>query len=90
MSSLWVDGLGWVGATLLLIAYALVSLRGYRGTSAPFQLLNLAGSALLIVNSAYYGAYPSAFLSGLASRLPPSRERAAVSPANARARGSGR
>ena len=62
MNSLWVDGLGWVGATLLLIAYALVSLRGYRGTSAPFQLLNLAGSVLLIVNSAYYGAYPSAFL----------------------------
>jgi len=23
MNSLWVDGLGWVGATLLLIAYAL-------------------------------------------------------------------
>lgn len=57
-----VDGIGWVGAVMLLIAYALVSLRGVRGTSAAFQLLNIAGGALLIVNSAYYGAYPSAFL----------------------------
>ena len=33
MSNLWVDGLGWAGAALMLIAY-----------------------------SAYYGAYPSAFV----------------------------
>ena len=62
MSNLWVDGLGWAGAALMLIAYSLVSLRGYKGTSVAFQLLNIAGSALLLANSAYYGAYPSAFV----------------------------
>jgi len=53
------DILGWVGATLLLGAYVLVSSKRLEGDSLAYQLLNLAGSALLIVNSAYYGAYPS-------------------------------
>lgn len=53
------DVLGWVGAALLLGAYALVSTRRVEGDSVVYQLLNLLGSAFLIVNSAYYGAYPS-------------------------------
>jgi len=53
------DVLGWIGAALLLGAYALVSTRKVEGDSITYQLLNLLGSALLIVNSAYYGAYPS-------------------------------
>jgi hypothetical protein len=53
------DILGWVGAVLLLGAYALVSTRRLEGDSVTYQLLNLLGSALLIVNSFYYGAYPS-------------------------------
>jgi ABC-type multidrug transport system permease subunit len=53
------DVLGWLGAALLLGAYALVSMRKLEGDSVPFQLLNLLGSGFLIVNSAYYGAYPS-------------------------------
>ncbi|RLC64713.1 MAG: hypothetical protein DRI48_07450 [Chloroflexi bacterium] len=55
-----VDVAGWTGAAALLLAYALVSTRKLEGDSALYQLLNLAGSALLIVNSFYYGAYPSA------------------------------
>ena len=51
--------LGWIGAVLLLGAYALVSTGKLEGESLPFQLLNLLGSALLIVNSFHYGAYPS-------------------------------
>ena len=62
MNTHWVDAFGWAGALVLLVAYALVSLRGYKGSSTVYQLLNLAGSALLIVNSGYYGAYPSAFV----------------------------
>lgn len=61
-TTLIIDGIGWAGAVLLLLGYALVSLRGYKGTSARYQILNMAGGAFLIVNSAYYGAYPSAFL----------------------------
>jgi hypothetical protein len=53
------DVLGWVGAALLLGAYALVSIKKLEGDSVAYQLLNLLGSAFLIVNSAYYGAYPS-------------------------------
>lgn len=56
---LWSDLLGWIGAALLLGAYALVSTKRLEGDSLVYQLLNLFGSAFLIVNSAYYGAYPS-------------------------------
>ncbi len=54
-----VDIIGWVGVASLLIAYALVSARRFGGDAIAYQLLNLIGSALLIVNSAYYRAYPS-------------------------------
>lgn len=54
-----VDIVGWVGVAALLLAYALVSLRRLEGDSVRFQVLNLAGSAMLMVNSFYYGAYPS-------------------------------
>ena len=53
------DLLGWIGAALLLGAYALVSTKKVEGDSITYQVLNLLGSAFLIVNSAYYGAYPS-------------------------------
>src|SRR5262245_27355171 len=57
-----VDVIGWSGAVLLLVAYALVSGKRLGGASARYQLLNVAGAVLLIVNSACYGAYPSAAL----------------------------
>jgi hypothetical protein len=53
------DVVGWIGAVLLLGAYALVSTRKLDGDSMPYQLLNLLGSAFLIANSFHYGAYPS-------------------------------
>ena len=57
-----IDILGWLGAAALLAAYALVSAKRLDGDSMKFQLLNLIGSVLLIVNSAYYGAFPSVFV----------------------------
>ena len=56
---LLIDILGWIGAAALLIAYGLVSSKRLQGDSLVYQFLNLAGSALLIANSFYYGAYPS-------------------------------
>lgn len=44
---------------MLLIAYGLVSAKKVEGDSLGYQLMNLAGGALLILNSGYYGAYPS-------------------------------
>ena len=54
-----IDIAGWIGVAALLIAYALVSTRRIEGDSVVYQLLNMTGGALLIVNSSYYRAYPS-------------------------------
>jgi len=60
--NLLIDVLGWVGAIALLAAYALISARRVEGDSSSYQFLNLGGSVFLMVNSAFYGAYPSAFV----------------------------
>jgi hypothetical protein len=54
--------LGWTGAGMLLLAYALASLNHHKRPSALYQFLNIFGSAFLIVNAVYYGVYPSAFV----------------------------
>jgi hypothetical protein len=56
---LWIDAGGWLGAAALLLAYCLVSTGKLGGTSLSYQWLNLAGGALLLANSFYYGALPS-------------------------------
>ena len=58
-NNLVIDVVGWIGVASLLAAYALISARRFGGDAVAYQLLNLVGSALLIVNSAYYRAYPS-------------------------------
>ncbi|MGB4703686.1 MAG: hypothetical protein WBI18_01220 [Candidatus Saccharicenans sp.] len=50
---------GWSGALMLLLAYFLVSTRKLAGDSLAYQLLNLAGSALLLLNAYHFGAFPS-------------------------------
>ena len=57
--NLSIDIVGWCGVATLLIAYGLISTKKLEGDSFIYQFLNLAGSALLIINSFYYGAYPS-------------------------------
>jgi hypothetical protein len=57
-----IDILGWVGAVALLVAYALISRGRFSGHSVPYQVLNVVGSVGLIVNTIYYGAYPSTFV----------------------------
>jgi hypothetical protein len=54
-----VNVLGWVGVIALLSAYWLVSTQRARGDSTRYQGLNLLGAILVLVNSSYYGAYPS-------------------------------
>ena len=53
---------GWCGALVVLLAYALVSTRRVEGDSVFFQVLNITGAALLSVNTFYLGAYPSSFV----------------------------
>lgn len=62
MNTLLVDILGWIGAVALLVAYALISGNKVASGSWTYQGLNLVGAAGLIVNSTYYGAYPSTFV----------------------------
>jgi hypothetical protein len=57
-----VDLIGWLGAGLLLLAYAMVSFRKLRVDGGSYQLLNALGSCCLIVNTVYYRAYPSSFV----------------------------
>ena len=54
-----VNVLGWVGVVLLLAAYWLVSTQKTTGDSRTYQGMNLVGAMLVLVNSSYYGAYPS-------------------------------
>lgn len=60
--SLVIDVAGWIGMALLISAYAIVTTGRILGPSLRFQLMNLVGGGLLMVNSAWYGAWPSAAL----------------------------
>ena len=60
MSHPVLDGIGWLGAALVIVAYALVSFNRLTPGSLFYQGLNVAGSALLIVNTAWHAAWPSA------------------------------
>jgi hypothetical protein len=57
-----INVVGWVGMALLISAYALVTAGRLHGPGLTFQLMNLFGGGFLMVNSAYYGAWPSAAL----------------------------
>ena len=59
MAEILVNLMGWTGVVLLLIAYGLVSTKRCTGDSVIYQSLNITGALLLIINSFYFGAYPS-------------------------------
>ena len=61
-NQVWFDGVVWVGAAALLVAYAMVSHKKLEGNSAAYQLLNISGSLLLAANTIFYGSYPSTFV----------------------------
>ena len=56
---IWFDAIGWIGATLLLMAYAMISSKKLEPDSTAYQLLNIIGSVLLVANTIFYRAYPS-------------------------------
>jgi len=53
---------GWLGAALILLAYALLSSGKLDGRSTIYQLMNVIGAIGFILNSSWYGAIPSAAL----------------------------
>ena len=60
-----IDLLGWIGAAALLTAYWMVSTRRTDGAAITYQTLNLIGSVLVLLNSLFYGAYPSVAVNGV-------------------------
>ena len=54
-----IDILGWLGALVLVAAYSLISYGSIDGRSPVYQTLNVIGSILLIVNTAWHRAWPS-------------------------------
>lgn len=54
-----VDIVGWIGAILILLAYVAVSTKKVAGDSYAYQTGNLLGSICLILNTVFYGAFPS-------------------------------
>ena len=54
-----IDILGWIGALLVILAYFKVPTRRAAGDALTYQLLNIDGGVLLIINTVIYGAYPS-------------------------------
>jgi hypothetical protein len=59
---IWFDAIGWMGAALLLVAYAMVSSKKLEVDATAYQLLNIIGSVLLVANTIFYRAYPSSFV----------------------------
>lgn len=55
-----IDVIGWVGAAVVVVAYALVSFGAAHGRNRLYQSLNIIGGMLLAVNTAWHGAWPSA------------------------------
>ncbi|MCE7863653.1 MAG: hypothetical protein DYG99_08935 [Bacteroidetes bacterium CHB5] len=61
----WITALGWVGSVAVIAAYALNSLQKIKSNSTGFQLLNLTGAVLLIINSIFKEAYPFTFINSV-------------------------
>lgn len=59
---LFADIIGWIGSVEIVLAYFLISYQKINASSVYYQILNLTGAIFLIVNTVYYGAYPSTFI----------------------------
>ena len=57
-----VEVAGWTGASLILLAYLLITTGKLTGQSAVYQWMNVVGAAGFIVNGWWHGAIPSAVL----------------------------
>ena len=55
-----IEVIGWIGAALILAAYALLSAGALRAQSRLYHWMNIAGAAGFVVNSGWNGALPSA------------------------------
>ena len=59
---LFMEVVGWIGAVLILAAYALLSAGKVDAGTPSYQVMNVVGAAGFIANSGWNGAWPSAVL----------------------------
>ena len=59
LSLFLIEAAGWIGASLILGAYILLSAGKMQGNSPAYQWMNVIGAAGFILNSGYHGAIPS-------------------------------
>jgi hypothetical protein len=57
--ALTVEVIGWIGAALILLSFALLTTGRVQARSGLYQGLNIAGSVGFAVNGAWNHAYPS-------------------------------
>lgn len=57
-----IEVIGWIGAILIISAYALLSAGRLQGDSRTYHLMNIFGAIGFVVNSGWNGAFPSAAL----------------------------
>ena len=55
-----IDIIGWIGSVMVVLAYGLNITGKLSSDAMSYYLLNIAGSAMLIVNTIYHNALPSA------------------------------
>ncbi|HVF83170.1 MAG TPA: hypothetical protein VM913_03245 [Sphingomicrobium sp.] len=58
----WVEAAGWIGAGLILGAYALLTAGRIAARSVAYQSMNVVGAVGFVINSGWNGAIPSAAL----------------------------
>jgi hypothetical protein len=58
----WVEVAGWIGAGLILGAYALLTAGRIAARSVAYQSMNVVGAVGFVINSGWNGAIPSAAL----------------------------
>lgn len=61
-TTLIINIIGWLGSAAVILAYVLVSTKRLQGDSVAYQILNLIGGAFLVINTIFFGAYPSTFV----------------------------
>ena len=57
-----VEVAGWVGASLILLGYLLITAGKLTGQSPLYQWMNVVGAAGFVINGWWHGAKPSAAL----------------------------
>ena len=55
-----IDVIGWLGSVMVVMAYAMNMYKKMAPDSREYYLLNIGGSACLVLNTIYHHAIPSA------------------------------